>query len=155
MYGCAGPSTRGSRTPQPGQTTAVSLPVISVVARGATFTCAPACESVAFADRPPGGQHGNRGGGEWGTRPGQAIRPWPAYEPAARVRPPESAWAGVRLAIARRRVRADSVRAHPNEESSVPYIEGFVAAVPTANKDEYVKHAREAVKYFKDLVVLR
>jgi len=24
----------------------------------------------------------------------------------------------------------------------VPYIEGFVAAVPTANKDEYVKHAR-------------
>ncbi len=35
------------------------------------------------------------------------------------------------------------------------YIEGFVAAVPTANKDEYVTHAREAVKYFKDLVVLR
>ena len=33
----------------------------------------------------------------------------------------------------------------------MPYIEGFVAAVPTANKDEYVKHAREASKYFKEL----
>jgi uncharacterized protein YbaA (DUF1428 family) len=35
------------------------------------------------------------------------------------------------------------------------YIEGFVAAVPTANKDEYVKHAKEAVAYFKKLGATR
>ena len=35
------------------------------------------------------------------------------------------------------------------------YIEGFVAAVPTANKDEYVKQAREAARYFKDLGATR
>lgn len=29
------------------------------------------------------------------------------------------------------------------------YIEGFVAAVPTANKDAYLKHARESAPYFK------
>ena len=44
-----------------------------------------------------------------------------------------------------------SVRANPEKESVVPYIEGFVAAVPTANKDEYVKQAREASNYLKDL----
>jgi len=37
----------------------------------------------------------------------------------------------------------------------VAYIEGFVAAVPTANKDEYVKHARDASKYFQDLGATR
>jgi uncharacterized protein YbaA (DUF1428 family) len=37
----------------------------------------------------------------------------------------------------------------------MPYIEGFVAAVPTANKDEYVKHARESVAYFKRLGATR
>ena len=31
------------------------------------------------------------------------------------------------------------------------YIEGFVAAVPTANKDAYVKHAKTAAAYFKKL----
>ena len=30
------------------------------------------------------------------------------------------------------------------------YIEGFVAAVPTDNKDQYIKHARLAAKYFKE-----
>lgn len=29
------------------------------------------------------------------------------------------------------------------------YIEGFVAAVPTANKEAYRKHAQEAAVYFK------
>ena len=33
----------------------------------------------------------------------------------------------------------------------MPYIEGFVAAVPTANKDVYRKHAKEAVALFKSL----
>jgi len=35
------------------------------------------------------------------------------------------------------------------------YIEGFVLAVPTANKDEYKKHASEAVPLFKDFGVAR
>jgi uncharacterized protein YbaA (DUF1428 family) len=37
----------------------------------------------------------------------------------------------------------------------MPYIEGFVAAVPSANKAEYVKQAREAVAYFKRLGATR
>jgi len=35
------------------------------------------------------------------------------------------------------------------------YIEGFVLAVPTANKDEYKKHAAEAAPLFKDFGVTR
>lgn len=30
------------------------------------------------------------------------------------------------------------------------YIDGFVAAVPTANKEKYLQHARDAVVVFKD-----
>jgi len=37
----------------------------------------------------------------------------------------------------------------------MPYVEGFVAAVPTANKDEYRKHAREALALFKRLGATR
>ena len=37
----------------------------------------------------------------------------------------------------------------------MPYIEGFVAAVPTANKDEYVKQARTTAAYFKKLGATR
>lgn len=37
----------------------------------------------------------------------------------------------------------------------MPYIEGFVAAVPSANKADYVKHARESVAYFKKLGATR
>jgi uncharacterized protein YbaA (DUF1428 family) len=37
----------------------------------------------------------------------------------------------------------------------VPYIEGFVAAVPTANKEKDIEHAREATAYFKDLGATR
>jgi uncharacterized protein YbaA (DUF1428 family) len=37
----------------------------------------------------------------------------------------------------------------------MPYIEGFVAAVPTANKDAYIKQAKEAVAYFKKLGATR
>ena len=35
------------------------------------------------------------------------------------------------------------------------YIDGFVAAVPAANKDAYIAHAREALTIFKELGVLR
>ena len=37
----------------------------------------------------------------------------------------------------------------------MPYIEGFVAAVPTANKEKYVEQAREATAYFKSLGATR
>lgn len=30
------------------------------------------------------------------------------------------------------------------------YVQGFVAAVPTANKDAFIKHAREAAEVFKE-----
>ncbi|OIN12773.1 DUF1428 domain-containing protein [Oceanisphaera psychrotolerans] len=30
------------------------------------------------------------------------------------------------------------------------YVEGFVAAVPTKNKDEYIRHATEAAQLFKE-----
>lgn len=30
------------------------------------------------------------------------------------------------------------------------YIDGFVAAVPTENKEKYIEHAREAAKCFKE-----
>ena len=37
----------------------------------------------------------------------------------------------------------------------MPYIEGFVAAVPTVNKEAYRKHAQEAGAYFKKLGATR
>jgi len=37
----------------------------------------------------------------------------------------------------------------------MPYIEGFIAAVPTANKDVYLKHAKESLAYFKKLGATR
>ena len=37
----------------------------------------------------------------------------------------------------------------------MPYIEGFVAAVPKANKAAYIKHASEAAGYFKKLGATR
>ncbi|MCH8497790.1 MAG: DUF1428 domain-containing protein [Marinobacter sp.] len=32
----------------------------------------------------------------------------------------------------------------------MPYVDGFVAAVPTANKEQFRKHASEAAVVFKD-----
>jgi len=37
----------------------------------------------------------------------------------------------------------------------MPYIEGFVLAVPTANKEAYRKHAEGAIAYFKELGATR
>jgi uncharacterized protein YbaA (DUF1428 family) len=37
----------------------------------------------------------------------------------------------------------------------MPYIEGFVAAVPTANKEEYLKQAKKGAAYFKKLGATR
>jgi uncharacterized protein YbaA (DUF1428 family) len=41
------------------------------------------------------------------------------------------------------------------EDHTMAYIEGFVAAVPRANKDAYRKHAESAVPYFKKLGATR
>lgn len=35
------------------------------------------------------------------------------------------------------------------------YIDGFVAAVPTRNKDQYIEHAREAASVFKEHGAIR
>ena len=35
------------------------------------------------------------------------------------------------------------------------YIDGFVAAVPTANKEQYLEHAKDAMLVFKKYGVLR
>ena len=37
----------------------------------------------------------------------------------------------------------------------MPYIEGFVAAVPKANKEAYIRHATEAAAYFRKLGATR
>ena len=37
----------------------------------------------------------------------------------------------------------------------MPYIEGFVAAVPTANKEKYIEQSRQATAYFKGLGATR
>ena len=37
----------------------------------------------------------------------------------------------------------------------MPYVEGFVAAVPTANKEQYIEQARKAAAYFKSLGATR
>ncbi|MDA7414851.1 DUF1428 domain-containing protein [Xenophilus arseniciresistens] len=33
---------------------------------------------------------------------------------------------------------------------TLPYVDGFVAAVPTANKESYLAHARAAAEVFKE-----
>ena len=35
------------------------------------------------------------------------------------------------------------------------YIEGFVAAVPTANRDAYIEQAKQGAAYFKNLGATR
>jgi uncharacterized protein YbaA (DUF1428 family) len=37
----------------------------------------------------------------------------------------------------------------------VPYIEGFIAAVPTANRDKYIEGAEQGAEYFKGLGATR
>jgi len=37
----------------------------------------------------------------------------------------------------------------------MPYIDGFVAAVPTANRDAYLKHAAEAAQVFREYGALQ
>ena len=37
----------------------------------------------------------------------------------------------------------------------MPYIEGFVLAVPTANRDAYIEQAKQGAEYFKSLGATR
>ena len=37
----------------------------------------------------------------------------------------------------------------------MPYIEGFVAAVPTTNREAYIEHAKQGAEYFKNLGATR
>ena len=37
----------------------------------------------------------------------------------------------------------------------MPYIEGFVAAIPTANRDVYIEHAKTGSEFFKKLGATR
>ena len=41
-------------------------------------------------------------------------------------------------------------RLNPNKETEMTYVDGFVAAVPTANKEAYRKHAKAAAVVFKE-----
>src|SRR5687767_14287155 len=44
-------------------------------------------------------------------------------------------------------------RTSTGRRSSMTYFEGFVAAVPEANKDEYRKHAADAAPIFREFGV--
>jgi uncharacterized protein YbaA (DUF1428 family) len=44
---------------------------------------------------------------------------------------------------------------HRQEETAMTYIEGFVTAVPAANKEAYLKHAAEAAELFKEFGATR
>jgi uncharacterized protein YbaA (DUF1428 family) len=44
---------------------------------------------------------------------------------------------------------------HTERRSILNYIDGFVAAVPTANRERYKKHAEEAAVVFKEYGALR
>lgn len=39
--------------------------------------------------------------------------------------------------------------------TTTPYVDGFVAAVPTANKSQFIEHARAAAEVFKEYGALR
>src|SRR4051812_26040982 len=43
----------------------------------------------------------------------------------------------------------------PNEERSMSYVEGFVLAVPAANKETFRKHAADAAPMFKEFGATR
>jgi uncharacterized protein YbaA (DUF1428 family) len=44
----------------------------------------------------------------------------------------------------------------PDEEPRpMPYIEGFIAAVPTANREVYIEQAKQGAEYFKNLGATR
>ncbi len=67
---------------------------------------------------------------------------------------------GQRAGAVGRRHEGEAVRPEGRPEpggrlSPMPYIEGFIAAVPTANRDAYIESAREGAEYFKKLGATR
>src|SRR5690606_11711252 len=51
--------------------------------------------------------------------------------------------------------RPRAVPTPPREITMMKYVEGFVVAVPAANKEAYIKHATEAAPLFKEFGVTR
>jgi len=49
----------------------------------------------------------------------------------------------------------DRPEPHPYQESMMKYVEGFVLAVPKANKEQYLQHARQALPIFKEIGISR
>ncbi len=49
----------------------------------------------------------------------------------------------------------DRPEPHPYQESMTKYVEGFVLAVPKANKEQYLQHARQALPIFKEMGISR
>src|SRR5690606_40266799 len=49
----------------------------------------------------------------------------------------------------------DRPEPHPYQESMMKYVEGFVLAVPKANKEQYLQHARQALPIFKEMGISR
>jgi uncharacterized protein YbaA (DUF1428 family) len=45
--------------------------------------------------------------------------------------------------------RSHTTHPQPKARTMMTYIDGFVAAVPTANREKYRKHAQEAAEIFK------
>src|SRR5690349_1153895 len=48
-----------------------------------------------------------------------------------------------------------STSSEPTRRRTMPYIDGFVAAVPTKNKELYSKHVQESAPLFKELGATR
>jgi hypothetical protein len=53
------------------------------------------------------------------------------------------------------RIRHSAMYGEATKETGMSYIEGFVAAVPRANKEAYRQHAADALGYFKKLGATR
>jgi uncharacterized protein YbaA (DUF1428 family) len=54
------------------------------------------------------------------------------------------------------RHRRNDARGRPaNKEKTMNYVDGFVAAVPAANKDAYLAHVKEALPLFKEFGATR
>ncbi len=49
----------------------------------------------------------------------------------------------------------DRPEPHPYQVSMMKYVEGFVLAVPKANKEQYLQHAGQALPIFKEMGISR
>lgn len=59
------------------------------------------------------------------------------------------------MRLGKRRVAIGANAFSRTEESAMTYVDGFVIAVPTDKKDEFVEHARKADSVFLELGAMR